>query len=81
MVLQCRFFSTHHAHTACRRHRRWHSLFCFFSMRFLSLSLNQNGRSALLIAAEKGSVEMVTVLVAANADLDLVNKVSAWERQ
>ena len=50
-------------------------------MRFLSLSLNQGGRSALHLAAEKGSVEVVTVLVAANANLDLVDKVSDWGRQ
>ena len=50
-------------------------------MRFLSISLNQGGMSALHLAAEKGSVEMVTVLVAAEAKLDLVERVSDWGRQ
>jgi len=47
-------------------------LFFYLPMRFLSLSLNQDGQSALHLAAEKGFVEVVTVLVAAKADLDLV---------
>ena len=46
-------------------------------MRFLYLSLNQDGKSALHFAAEKGSAEKVAVLVAAKANLDLVSKVSA----
>jgi len=46
-------------------------------MRFLSLSLNQDGASALHYAAFKGFAEVATVLVAANANLDLVNEVSA----
>jgi len=44
--------------------------------------MNQDGgESSRDYAAAKGSAEMVTVLVAANANLDLVDKVSAWGRQ
>ena len=45
------------------------------------LSLNQNGESALQHAAYYGSAKMVTVLVGANANLDLVNKVSDWGKE
>jgi len=39
--------------------------------------LNQDGKSALLWAANNGSADVVKFLVDANANLDFVDKVSA----
>ena len=77
MVLQCRFsvLTTHTLLVVVVVG----IIFCYLSMHFLSL--NQRGSSALHFAAYKGSVEMVTVLVAAKANLDLVTPVSDWGRQ
>ena len=80
MVLQCRFspLTTHTLLVVV--------VVILFLLSFnafplsLSLSLNQYGCSALHCAAEKGFVKMVTVLVAAKANLDLVTPVSAWGR-
>jgi ankyrin repeat protein len=43
----------------------------------LSLSLNQDGKSALHCAANNGSADVAKMLVDANANLELVDKVSA----
>jgi len=39
--------------------------------------LNQDGKSTLLWAANNGSADVVTVLVAAKAIINIVNEVSA----
>jgi len=69
------FLSQHHAHCL-----PWSlDLFSFTAVPLsLSLSLNQDGMSALHVAAKKGSVEVVKVLVDAKANLDLVDKVGGW---
>ena len=45
----------------------------------LSFSLNQNGESALHLAANGGSADVARILVDANADLHLVDKVRGWD--
>jgi hypothetical protein len=83
MVLQCRF-SPLTTHTLLDVVVVFIVVIVFllsFNAFPLSLSLNQDGASALHFAAWKGFAEVVTVLVAANANLDLVDEVSDWGRQ